>query len=62
MFAAQHGYDGIVGQLLAAGASPNARGDHGLTPLSFARQNKHASTASLLLGAGAIDPDANRSE
>ena len=55
MFAAQHGHDGIVRSLLEAGAEVNARGDHGLTALGFAKQNGHRKTRKILEKAGATE-------
>ncbi len=51
--AAEQGDDAIVIELLAAGLDPNARSKYGATPLSAARERGHASTAVLLISAGA---------
>jgi ankyrin repeat protein len=53
MFAAQHGHTDIVKRLVEHGGDLDARGQHGLTALGFARQNGHDETARLLEQAGA---------
>jgi uncharacterized protein len=53
MFAAQHGHTDIVKRLVEHGGDLDARGEHGLTALGFARQNGHDETARLLEQAGA---------
>ena len=51
MFAAQHRHTRMVKRLLDAGADPDSRGDHGLSPLDFAQQNGHDTTVCVLMRA-----------
>ena len=51
--AAGAGYDSVVTELLALGAAVDIANNHGATPLSHALVRGHASTAKLLLAAGA---------
>ncbi|MGO8677731.1 MAG: ankyrin repeat domain-containing protein [Limisphaerales bacterium] len=51
--AADDGKTGVVGWLLAQGASVNAKSDAGFTPLMFTVASGHAATARVLLDAGA---------
>jgi hypothetical protein len=51
--AARGGMDALVRELLARGASPDAGGALGYTPLHLAAKHGHASTVKLLLQAGA---------
>jgi ankyrin repeat protein len=46
----------VVGLLLAEGADPNLRGEHGYTPLAEAISQGHLDVAKVLLAAAA-DPD-----
>jgi hypothetical protein len=51
--AAQNGAGSAVQSLLEKGISPNARNEHGLTPLHLAAGNGHQATVETLLHAGA---------
>lgn len=49
MFAAQHGYLGIVKSLLRAGATATRKGSHQFRAIDLAKQNGHHEVVQILL-------------
>lgn len=50
MFCAQYGHNNVVKFLLEKGADPNIKGNHGLSAIGFAQQNKLPETEKILRG------------
>lgn len=50
MFASQHGHNQVIRLLLAKGADPHAKGNHGLSAIGLAEQNGLKETRNILMG------------